>query len=187
MKVALFYYDGFAEFEIVLASLFLHHKYDILSIALEKREYRSEEQQRFCVDMAIKEVDVDAIDLLVIPGGEPLPLIENQELKRFVEDLVGRNKKISGICGGAMLLAGLGILKGKKWTGGTSGVDPNGPEAKYYAGSIISDEHVVVDGNIITAQGQAHAEFAVELMRQMGLCKTQEEYDEGLKWCKNIR
>jgi hypothetical protein len=44
-----------------------------------------------------------------------------------------------------------------------------------------------VDGNIITVQGQAHVEFAVELARQMGLCKTKEEYDEGLKWFKNIR
>ncbi len=187
MKVALFYYDDFAEFEIVLASLFLHHKYDVISVALEKREYRSEEQQRFCVDAAIKEVDVDSIDLLVMPGGDPSPLVGNPELKRFVEDLVSRNKKIGAICGGASLLAGLGILKGKKCTGNTTGVAPASAEYKYYAEAMLSDEHVVVDGNIITAQGQAYAEFAVELTRQMGLCKTQEEYDEGLRWCKNIR
>jgi len=45
----------------------------------------------------------------------------------------------------------------------------------------------VVDGNIITAQGQAYVEFAVELARQMGLYKNDEEYDEDLKWAKNIR
>lgn len=187
MKVALFYYDGFGEFEVVLVGLLFHHAHNVISIALEDREYRSEEQQRFCVDKVIKDVDIDSIDLLVIPGGDPASLVDNQELKGFIETLTYRNKKIGGICGGASLLAGLGILKGKKCTGDTSGVDPNSDESKYYAGSILSDEHVVVDGNIITAQGQAYAEFAVELAYQMGLYKNREKCEEVLKWCKNIR
>lgn len=187
MKIALFYYDGFCEFEVVLVGLLFHHHHEIISIALENREYTSEEQQRFCVDNAIKDVDVNSIDLLVIPGGDPTPLVDNHELKDFVEALVHRNKKIGGICGGASLLAGLGILKGKKCTGDTSGVDPNSDESKYYAGSTVSDEHVIVDGNIITAQGQAYAEFAVELAYQMGLHKDKEECEDVLKWCKNIR
>jgi 4-methyl-5(b-hydroxyethyl)-thiazole monophosphate biosynthesis len=187
MKIALFYYDDFAEFEIVLAALIFHHKHDIISIALEKKEYRSEESQRFCVDQAISDVDVDTIDLLVIPGGDPAPLVENQALKGFVETLVSKNKKIGAICGGASLLAGLGVLKGRKCTGNTSGVRPGDDEYQYYAGSLLSDEHVVVDGNFITAQGQAYVEFALELARQMGLVKTEAEYQGGLRYFKNIR
>jgi putative intracellular protease/amidase len=186
MKIALFYYDGFAEFEIVLVGLLFHREHDIISIALANREYRSEECQRFCVDKVVQEVDADAIDLLVIPGGNPSPLVGNQELKRFIEKLVSRNKKVGGICGGSGLLAGLGMLEGKRCTGGASGVKPGDDEYRYYSGAMLSDEHVVVDGNIITAQGQAHAEFAVELARQMGVVKN-EEYDECLRWCKNIR
>ncbi len=193
MKIALFYYDGFAEFEIVLAGLIFHHEHDIISIALENREYRSEEQQRFCVDQVIADVDVDSIDLLIIPGGDPVLLVENQELKSFIEKLVSKNKKVAGICGGASLLAGLGILKGKKCTGMTSGVEPSdrpnvNSEYNYFSESIVSDEHVVVDENYITAQGQAYVEFTVELARQMGLYnKNEEEYDEDLRWLKNIR
>ncbi len=187
MKIALFYYDGFVEFEIALASLIFHHEHDIVSIALENREYRSEEKQRFCVDQIIKDIDIDSIDLLVIPGGNPAPLVNNQELKSFIENLVHKNKKIGGICGGASLLAAFGILKGKNCTGDTSGVDPKSDEGKYYEGSIVSDKHVVVDGNIITAQGQAYAEFAVELAHQMGLYKNGDECKEELKWLKNIR
>jgi putative intracellular protease/amidase len=187
LKIALFYYDGFAEFEIVLVGLVFHHEHDIISIALENREYRSEESQRFCVDQVIKEVDVDSIDLLVIPGGEPAPLVKNLELKSLVESLLARNKKVAGICGGAGLLAGLGVLEGKKCTGLTSGKDPNIPEYQYFSETIFLDDHVVVDGNIITAQGQAYVEFAVELARQMGLCETEDEYQDGVKWFKNIR
>ena len=186
MKIALFYYDGFSEFEVALIALFFK-EHDLISVALEKREYRSEENQRFCVDQTLHEVDVDTIDLLVIPGGDPAPLVENQELKGFIEKLVIRNKKVSGICGGASLLAGLGILKGKKCTGMASGVSPNIPSYPYFAESIISGEHVVVDGNIITAQGQAYVEFAIELARQMNLCDDEEQYDAAQKWFKNIR
>ena len=192
MKIALLYYDGFAEFEIVLASLIFHQEHDIISIALENREYRSEEKQRYCVDQIIKDVDVDSIDLLIIPGGDPVPLVENQELKSFIEKLVSRNKKVGGICGGAGLLASYGILKGKKCTGMTSGVEPSknpnvNSEYEYFAESIVSEQSVVVDGNIITAQRQAYVEFAVELARQMGIYNNNEEYDENLKWLKNIR
>ena len=193
MKIAIFYYDGFAEFEVVLAGLIFHQDHDIISVALEDREYRSEEKQRFCVDQTIGDVDVDSIDLLIIPGGDPVPLVENQELKRFVEQLASKNKKIGGICGGASLLAGLGMLKEKRCTGMTSGVAPSdrpnaNSEFEYYSESIVSEDHVVVDGNIITAQGQAYIEFAVELARQMGIYDQEnEDYDEDLNWLKNIR
>jgi len=187
MKIAFFYYDEFAEFEIVLVGLIFHHQHEIISVALEKREYRSEESQRFCVDQALREADVDTIDLLVIPGGNPAPLVENQELKDFIGKLIARDKKVAGICGGASLLAGLGMLRGRKCTGNTSGAKPGDDEYPYYAEAILSDEHVVVDGNIITAQGQAYVEFAVELARQMGLVTSQEEYEDGLRYFKNIR
>ena len=51
----------------------------------------------------------------------------------------------------------------------------------------LADADVVVEGNVITAQGQAYVEFALELVRQMGLYTSQEEYDQDLRWFKNIR
>lgn len=187
MKIALFYYDGFAEFEIVLVGLIFHHKHEIISVALENREYKSEEGQRFCVDRIIRDAEVDAIDLLVIPGGDPSRLVENQELKDFIAALVARRKKVAAICGGAEALAGMGFLKGKKCTGGTSGETPGAEGYPYFSEALLSDEHVVVDGNFITAQGRAYVEFAVELARQMGLVSGEEAYADGLRYFKNIR
>jgi 4-methyl-5(b-hydroxyethyl)-thiazole monophosphate biosynthesis len=186
MKIALFYYDGFSEFEIVLIGLLLKDQ-EIITVALEKREYCSEERQRFVVDSTIHKVDPGSIDLLVIPGGDPAPLVGNLELKNFIGKVLAANKKVAGICGGASLLAGMGFLKGKCCTGMTSGVRPDQPSTAYYAESIVSDKYVVVDGNIITAQGQAYAEFAVELVHQMGLYNNHDEYQLELNWCKNIR
>jgi len=186
VKLALFYYDGFGEFEIVLTCL-LFRRHELIAIALENREYRSEERQRFCVDQIVRDVDAYSIDLLVIPGGDPTPLIKNEELKGFIEKLVAGNKKIGAICGGSELLAAYGILNGKHCTGGGSGVGPDSNFYPYYTGAVLSEEHVVVDGNIITAQGQAFVEFAVELARQMGLYEREEEYEEVLSWFKNVR
>ncbi len=107
------------------------------------------------MDQVIKDVDIDSIDLLVIPGGEPDPLVNNLELKSFVENLLARNKKVAGICRGAALLAGLGVLEGKRCTGLTLGKAPDISEYQYFSESIFLDDHVIVDGNIITAQGQA--------------------------------
>jgi 4-methyl-5(b-hydroxyethyl)-thiazole monophosphate biosynthesis len=162
LKIALFYYDEFSEFEVVLIGL-IFGRHDFITVALENREYKSEERQRFCVDKVIKDVDVDSIDLLVIPGGEPDSLVENLELKEFIERLLAADKKVAAICGGAALLAGLGVLKGRRCTGLSSGKDPKIPIYRYFSESNFSDEHVVVDGNIITAQGQAYVEFAFEL------------------------
>ena len=186
MRIALFYYDGFSEFEVALIGLFFK-EHDFMTIALENREYRSEECQRFVVDNVVKDVDLQSIDLFVIPGGDPAPLVDNLELKDFVDKLIAKNKKVAGICGGASLLAGLGALKGKKCTGMSSGRDPNRPSFQYFSESFFSDEHVVVDGNIITAQGQAYVEFAVELARQMSVCDREDDYQEALKWFRNLR
>ena len=193
MKIAFLYYDGFAEFEIVLVGLLFHKDHEIISLALEDREYRSEEKQRYCVDQTIQEADADSIDLFVIPGGNFFPLLESPQLKQFIGELLSKNKKVAGICAGAGVLAAFGFLKGKRCTGMTSGVEPSEQpnlqkEYEYFEGAITLDDYVVVDGNIITAQGQAFAEFAVELVRQMGLYdKNPQEYAGDLKWLKNIR
>jgi hypothetical protein len=69
----------------------------------------------------------------------------------------------------------------------SSGRNPDIPEYQYFSESIFLDDHVVVDDNIITAQGQAYVEFAFELARQMRLSDKEEEYEAGIKWFKNIR
>ena len=186
MNIALFYYDDFAEFEVAQVGLAFCNE-NLFSVALENREYRSSEKQRFLVDQTIDEVDMDSLDLLVIPGGSPESLFENQVLKKFIQTLALKGKKIAGICGGTQLMAAYGLLMGKKCTGNTTGIFPSDKSYKYFSDAILSEEYVVVDGNIITGQGQAFAEFAVELANQMGLYKNEKERTDDLNWLKNIR
>ncbi len=57
MNIALLYYDGFSEFEIAIMAL-LFKRHNLIAVALENREYRSEENQRFCFDQLVRDVDV---------------------------------------------------------------------------------------------------------------------------------
>lgn len=186
MRIVLFYYDGFAEFEIAQACLILRGQRPIFA-ALERREYRSEEGQRFLPDALLRELAPETIDLFVIPGGDSSPLFENAELGSFLEAMLRAGKKIAGVCGGSELMAALGLLKGKRCTGNTTGVSESDPTFKYYEDALICAEEVVVDGQVITAQGQAFTEFAVTLADTLGLYASAIERAEELKWLRNIR
>lgn len=187
MKTAVFYYDGFAEFEIVLTLLLLHREADIFSTALEDRKYRSEEHQWFYVDKPICDVNPSEIDLLLIPGGDSRPLHNNHDLKEFIQGVIDGGGKIAAICGGSELLAAQGFLDGIRCTGDTSGVTKELDSYKLYLSTKLLEEQVVVDGQFITGQGQAYAEFASVVGRELGIIKDIAEETETLNWMKNIR
>ena len=186
MKIAFLYYDDFAEFEISLTCLLLH-KEDLVFTGLDNKVYRSEEKQKFVIDLVASEINVNEYDAIVIPGGDPSPLYNNEVLSNLLHSFANKGKTIAGICGGSVLMAQMGILEGKKCTGNTCGIFERDEDYKYYRKSIIENKNVVVDGNIITGQGQAYAEFAVEVGKKLGLFKTDKEYEDEMKWVKNIR
>lgn len=187
-KITVFYYDEFAEFEIVLALLLMRGKSEVSTVALEKRNYLGEEMQWYCNENTLVDVDPSKIDLFLIPGGDSRPLYGNVVLKAFIEKVVEGGGKVGGICGGAVLLAALGLLDGRRCTGNTSGILETDDDFSLYEKTIlVKDQHVVIDGPFITGQGQAYAEFAVEIARQMGCVTDDADYTETLKWLKNVR
>jgi len=185
MNVVLFYYDGFCEFEVVLCAM--QFKTNYISVGLENRVYVSEERQKFLPDKTIDELNPDEVDLFIIPGGEPAYLYDNIKLENFIKELNKRNKVISGICGGTSLMAKYGLLKDKKCTGNSSGLKADDEDISLFNDAIITNEDVVIDGNIITSTGQAFIEFSVELGKIMGNFQTDEDAIMYYKWLKNIK
>lgn len=197
MKAALFYYDDFAQFEVSLALLQLaeaqwHH------IGLENRPYKSLEGQTFALTHTLNQTDPTQLDLLLIPGGDSRLLFDNLALRDFVVACLQSGGMVAGICGGAELLAGLGLLKGRRCTGGTSGIDGADPIFAYFKDTLLLSDHVVVEsvalvedfnatGTLITAQGQAYAELAAKLYHLTLGKDTGENEQDTLQWLKNIR
>ena len=188
MKAYVLYYDGFAEFEIVIACLNLAHKSEIIPIALENREYISEEKQIFVPKLTVDQVNPDEVDCLLIPGGIIDSIKDNQALKDLLHALNSKNKLIAGICGGAMLLGYVGLLKGKRFNYGAAGFELKEEEYKlYFSDATRNHEDVVLDGNILTAQGQAFIEFGMEIAQYLGIYENKQEREHDYKWLKNIK
>jgi putative intracellular protease/amidase len=186
MNVCILYYDGFCEFEIALTVANFKNQ-NVYAAALENRVYVSEETQKFMPDRIIAELDPKDIDLLIIPGGDPSSLYDNQVLKSFITELNKEGKYIAGICGGTFLMAEYGILDNKRCTGSGSGLKPDMAIIDLFNKSEITDESIVIDGNAITAAGQAYVEMALELGKLMKVYKSEKEVEEDYKWMKNIR
>lgn len=186
MNVCIFYYDGFCEFEVAITAANFKRE-NIFAAALEDRVYISEERQRFLPDKTISQLDPEDIDLFIIPGGDPSPLAENGELKSFIRELDKKGKYIAGICGGPFLMASYGVLDNRRCTGSGSGLTPDIEDMGLFEKAVISDDSIVVDGNIVTAAGQAYVELAVELGKLMKVYKDEEEIATDLKWLKNVR
>ena len=88
----------------------------------------------------------------ILPGGGPGSemLNKHEELKKLLVNQHEQGKWIAAICAAPMVLGGLGILEGKK------AICYPGKESTL-TGAIITDEPVVIDGNIITGKGPGFA------------------------------
>lgn len=183
-RIAVFYYEGFAEFEISLALLYLN-KYEIISVAMEKKEYRSLSGQRFIVDFLLDEIDPSTIALFIIPGGDPNPYLANQRLFQFINKIIDHGAIIAGICGGADILVSMDYFIDKPCTGNPH--DPNNPQQLIdsFAKTKYTNQPVVISGNLITAQGSAFIEFASVLTKQMKLSKN-EIPNLNFNWLQSI-
>jgi transcriptional regulator GlxA family with amidase domain len=186
MNIAVFYYEGFVEFEIAPA-LFLLRDENIHYFALEKKQYLSYEGQTMVPQFSLNEIAPKDIDMLIIPGGDSRPLFGNSELKSWIEECANNKGMIAGICGGAELLAGLGLLDGLTCTAGTSGIKSEDPIFSYFSKCRISNSIVEIDGQYITSQGQGYAEFASKLYHLSLGGNSPETESAILKWLKNDR
>jgi putative intracellular protease/amidase len=183
MRTYVFLYDRFADFEITPLLLFLREKAEIVTFSFERGVITSEGQLKVVADLSLTEVDPDDVDLLIIPGGEPEPYREKTDFHQLLKKINERGVVIAAICGGPGFLAHAGLLKGLRIAHGYTPEDAK----RVFEGSTITDEDVVIENNIITARGQAFAEFAVSVYEKLGFFESKEEASSSLAWLKNIR
>lgn len=100
-------------------------------------------------DRTADQVKVSDYDAIFIPGGawNPDNLRHDKDVIRFIQDFNKSGKLIAAICHAPVVLATADILKGKNLTGYWNiQVDLKN------AGGKVTDEPVVVDGNLITSR-----------------------------------
>jgi putative intracellular protease/amidase len=168
-------YDGYAGFELVFMTNNLMDK-RTATVGFGKAPCRSVENQWTVVDRDILDLRPEEVDLLVIPGREPMRIIDDPAYKERVEALLTliravneRGGQLAAICGGPTFLAYAGVLDGRRCT---HSLERPGPE---FSKALFTNGYLTVDGNITTAQGQAFPEFAVQMGRLMGVYQTEEQ------------
>ncbi len=118
---------------------------------------------RLAPDRAWEEIDPDAYDLMVIPGGGGGVdrMIEHAGLVAAIERHAKAGKPLASVCAGALVLQAAGVLEGRRVT-----CHPNA--APRLTATERVDERVVVDGALITSQGPGTCfEFALTLIEQL--------------------
>lgn len=117
-----------------------------------------------CADRLIEDADYLDGDVYMVPGG--LPGAEYLGADKRVTDLLlhafNNGKHVGAICASpAVILAKLGILKGRKAT-----CYPGCEAALIDGSAVVTDEAAVTDGNVTTGKGPGAAiAYGLELVR----------------------
>jgi len=111
------------------------------------------------VDLLLDDVKIDDTDALVFIGGPGTEeYFENRTVHFLVKETVKKNKILAAICIAPEILVKAGVLDGRKATIWSSFVDRSTIDALKRGGAIYIDQDVVIDGQIVTANGPAAAE-----------------------------
>ena len=127
-------------------------------------------------DRSIDEIAIEEFAAVVLPGGSPgyINLGRDRRVLDLVTKAFEKGLIVAAICGAPTVLAGLGILKGKRAT-----VFPG--RERDLTGAEPVKEHVVVDGTVVTSQGPGTAlEFSVTLVELLVGKQKAEEVKAGL-------
>ncbi len=183
MNTYILIYPGFVNFEVVFAAKFLSSKGKVITIALEDKEILSHEGFLYKPHEVISNINKEDVDILIIPGGYPDPILNNSQVNELIKYMDANNRLIAAICAAPIHLAQAGILKDRKYT--TTLNTKDYPQIFPIEGFV--NEDVVVDGNIITSTGLAYMEFAVEICKKLNLVASEEEAEKVIKHYKNIK
>lgn len=116
-------------------------------------------------DTLINELKVDNFDAVVFIGGSgAIELLDNDVSYNICKECIKRDKILAAICISPVILAKSGVLRGKKATVWSSNMDKSAISILQENGAIYDPKSVVIDENIITANGpDASEDFALSI------------------------
>lgn len=109
------------------------------------------------------------LDLILIPGGSIGGLLDSDRMMAWLGERVAATEEVVSVCNGALVLAELGVLEGRRATthaGSIAGLRERVPSA-----TVLEDVRFVEDGKITTAAGvSAGIDVALHVVaRRLGI------------------
>lgn len=154
--------DGFEEVEAIAPVDMLRRAgIEVKTVGVTGDVVSSSHNIKVLPDIALADVVLDEkLEAVILPGGLPgaTNLEESAEVLKAIDFACENGKYICAICAAPQILGHKGLLEGKE------AIAYPGFEAEL-KGAKISDEYVVLDGNIITAKGAGVAtEFGLKIV-----------------------
>ena len=164
-KAAIFLADGFETIEgLTVVDLCRRAGIDIVTVSVtESKHVLTSHKIPLETDMVISELDFDAMDMLILPGGMPgTPNLEACGLlMEQVDAFYNAGRFISAICAAPRIFGKKGFLKGRKATC-FPGVEGFLEGADYTGGKVEICDHIITS----RAMGTAN-EFALAIIERL--------------------
>lgn len=179
-KVALFIENGSEELEFIAPlDIMRRANLEVDLISANNEDFiTSSHNVKIIADKKINEVNnILDYDAIVIPGGMPgsTLLLDNKKIIEFYQTMYNSGKLVAAICAAPIVLSAAGITDDKEVTS-YPGFDK---EINYK--NYNSDKAVVIDKNVITAQGPAVAIlFGYEIVNYLLQDNTAEDVKQAM-------
>ena len=166
----LFVFDGYADWEpaLAIASINKHTDFAIYTFSVDGNVIKSMGDLSVKPALSLKDIHVNEIDLLMLPGGDIWETGGNEEVASLVKEAVTKNKTVAAICGATVLLARHGHLDTVDHT--SNSLEYLKKFSPSYKGAVhYQNEPCVTGKNIITANGAAMIDFAIAIFKKIEL------------------
>lgn len=152
MKALIISADHFEDSELLFPYYRLQEEgleVDIASISRGK--INGKHGYEVVVDKALRDIDPNDYDLLVLPGGKaPATLRKESAAVSIAQDFMRSDKPVAAICHGPQILITADVLQGRRATCYRSVA-----EELIASGALYEDSEVVVDGKLVTSRQPA--------------------------------
>ncbi|MES9815452.1 MAG: DJ-1 family glyoxalase III [Candidatus Thiodiazotropha sp.] len=171
--------EGCEELEAVtITDLLTRADIEVVTAGLKDGPVKASRGITLVPDTTLDAVMDQAFDMMVLPGG--LPGADNLDADPRIHELLKRlnqqGKFTAAICAAPKVLAGAGLLQGRRATSYPGVLDNMDlPQVDVQLERVISDDRV------ITSRGPGTAmDFALELIEQLSGRETRDQVEQGL-------
>ena len=172
--------EGFADWETAMLNAVAHGYYKAETLFASPRGAAVTSSGGMVVKpgMALEDIDLDAIDALVVSGGTIWQRPEAPDLTAILKAAHDKGKVIGLICDATLAAAKTGLLDNIAHTSNGAGyLDGTGYKGK----SLYRDvPYAVSEKKVITAPATAPVSFMAEIMRALGLADDNLDFYLGM-------
>jgi putative intracellular protease/amidase len=186
MKIYLFIFDGFADWEaaFVLPEL-RKNSFQTATVSHTRKPIRSMGGLRVAPDTTLNKLNPGEVQLFILPGGTSWETNASEDkLVDFIQQLRTHNVPVAGICGATVFFAQMRLLDAVHHTSNAlqylQQIVPSYNGADFYI-----DQLAASDQGIITASGIGSLEFAFEILKLLNVYRSEEKAKEWYDFFKH--